>query len=192
MRRSLLLILLWTVVGCSSFTPTPNTLAVEVLTTQPPSSDFRRITTDIHVDQAVLDAMRRRASSMGIHLLAVARIPRGIHPYAVLAWCQTGDTIEIRETALYWGRVDGKWHTPSTAEELAALAAAARTEFECAVGPAAGAVYGTGFVTWEGDRQITCEGSFFAEEGSVFWSGLEEIYARDVQTYTAFEDAPPD
>lgn len=191
MRHCILPILLLTAVGCSSFTPRPNDLAVEFLTTQPPTSNFRRISVDIHVDQGVLDAMRLRASSMGVNLLAVARIPRGIHPYAVLAWCQTGENIEIRETALYWGRVDGKWITQSTVEELAELAAAAQAEFKCSVGPATGALYGTGFVTWEEDRQITCEGGLFSEEGLVFWSRLKRIVDRETETYNAFGDAPP-
>lgn len=180
-------------VSCRSFSPAPHDLARELLSTGPPSPTFQRVTTDIHVDQAVLDAMRSRAASDGVTLLAVARVPRGIHPYEVLVWLQKNDTVAIVNTAVYWGRVDGKWRTSATRDEIAELATAAEAEFACVQGPLREAIYGTGYAIWRGDQQTTCERGLFAgDEHSTFSTLLEEIYDREVQSYDAFADTSRD
>jgi len=190
-RHTIPSILLFLSMACVSYTPTPVDLSEEFLSTYPPGKDFRQITEDIHVDQAVLDAMRARASSDGTRLLAVIRVPRGIHPYAVIAWRQSGERLQVLETAVYWGRIDAKWNTQASAAELASLTEAAEAEFGCTEGRLADAIYGTGFVSWREGRQITCESGLFAEEGSAFWPRLKEILDRADETYDRFGEVPP-
>jgi hypothetical protein len=188
MRYSILAILFFSA-ACASYRPTPADLAEELMTTDPPGTNFREISEDIHVDQAVLDAMRERASSQGERLLAVVRMPRGIHPYVVIAWSQSGDTIQVRGTAVYWGRVDAKWNTVATVAELAALSDAAE-EFECIEGPVPSGIYGRGFVRWKDDAQITCEAGTFVDRDFVFDDRLEEVLNRAAETYNLFSEPP--
>src|SRR5512138_2068508 len=111
MRRVVLLMAASVAFACASFSPTPDDLAAELLTSNTPRREFRRITDDIALDQATIDIMRARAAASGTTLLGLIHVSRGVHPYAVFAFFERGSEIDMIETALYWGRVDGKWRT---------------------------------------------------------------------------------
>lgn len=120
MRLVVLLMAALLAAACASFSPTPDDLASELLTSNAPRREFRRISDDIALDQATIQIMRARAAASGATLLALIHMSRGVHPYAVLAFFERGPEIDMIETAVYWGRVDGKWCTVVTASEVAA------------------------------------------------------------------------
>lgn len=178
--------------ACASFSPTPDDLASELLTSNVPRREFRRISDDIALDQATIQIMRTRAAASGAPLLALIHVSRGVHPYAVLAFFERGPEIEMIETAVYWGRVDGKWRTVVTASEVSGVVEAARQEFKCTPGMVKERVFGAALITWDGSTQRTCEGPWFLEEESAFAARLQPITDRAHQTYDAFPNAPPD
>jgi hypothetical protein len=177
------------VAACASFSPTPDDLASELLTSNAPRREFRRISDDIALDRATIQIMRARAAAAGATLLAVIHVSRGVHPYAVFTFLERGSEIDMIETAVYWGRVDGKWRTVVTASELSGVVEAARQEFTCTPGMVKDRVFGAALITWDGSTQRTCEGPWLLEEGSTFAARLQPITDRAHQTYDAFPNA---
>ncbi len=177
--------------GCTSSTPTPKNLAIELLRSDPPSSRFRDITADINIDQDAVEALRSQAAASGIRLVGLAHFRRGVHPYGVILFYEAAEDLGMLETMMYWGRVDAKWRGAASCGEFDALLEAAESEFECKRGPVEGSALGAAFVVWDATGQLTCEGGWFLGDDSLFAERLQVIMDRAEKTYDAYPETPP-
>lgn len=129
--RNLLIVVVFASLRCASLSPTKHQLAQQFITDQPPSHVFRRITEDLSLDQAVLESMRKEAELGGETVLAVVELQRGIHPHSVFVFVRNQSGIGLRETAIYWGRIQMKRHTTVSEAEFTSLDELASRAFKC-------------------------------------------------------------
>jgi len=144
---------------------------------------FRRITEDLTLDQEVLEAMRKEAELRGESVLAVVELHRGVHPYSVFVFVRNQSGIGLRETAIYWGRVQMKRHVLVSQAEFASLNELALRTFKCHSGAAVGIIFGAGYITWASGSQVTCEGEWLSAENTPIIDQLERLTVSAVTSY---------
>ena len=170
--------------GCTTSAPSPECVAREFLTYEPPPPrrTFRRIGEEVVVDQQVLNNMRDESKRRGETLLAVALIPRGVHPYTVFAFTERSDQIQVYETAMFWGLIQGKWRATTPRSRLQDIVRSA-AEFECATGPVLEPLFGAILIHWPQGAQVTCDGGWLSAASTEFMARLEEVGRAAEQTY---------
>lgn len=169
-------------IGCVSLSMLANRAARVFVV----ASETRSFDREVLFDQRTIEAMRVLAADEGDELLAVLKLPEGLHPYSVFAFVERQDEIELVVTTISWGTVLAKWRGTVSGEELVALAErAAAGTFRCRAGGAAGDVLAVAplFVRWSDDGQATCVGDWFAEGDEELLELVDELLASARQTY---------
>lgn len=187
MRRIALLLLGVGAAACASSLPSARSVALEFVSGDEPAAAFRQLGEEVSLDQTILDAMRAETGRRGETLLAVTRLPRGIHPYSVFAFIQRGDRIDVVETAMFWGQIQEKRQGVVASAELEALVTLATAKFDCTPGLAPEALFGGALIHWPPGAQVTCDAGAFNDASALLAERLASISDAAQRTYAMRE-----
>jgi hypothetical protein len=103
--------LLLVLAGCSTTAgdrSAQGLLAAELVCANPGTSILRSSEPEVVPDSTTVSRMQHEAARRGQHLLAVAFVTTGVHPWYAVAFLDRGGRVAVVGTAVSWGRVNEK------------------------------------------------------------------------------------
>jgi hypothetical protein len=185
----LMLLLALSLSGCASSEATSQQrLGEEFVAARPTSRTRAGWRDDIYPQQLAIDRMKATARSEGAALIAATYLRSGVHPYAVVGFLRVGDSVQVVETAMYWGIVKGKWEATATPEALTAFLTEVERVLACAPRAPFEAGAGALVVHWpsEGEQRV-CSAEWLSEQAALVDELLEPLLAGAQQTYGTVE-----
>jgi hypothetical protein len=181
-------LLITVTLGCSASSLAPRTpqerLGDEFVKALPDRDTKAGWKYEIHPDQQTIDRMRLAADRHSRSLVAAAFITTGIHPYHAISFTTSKSELEVIDTAMSWGKVQGKWVSTVASASYDEFIGAAQQLLACKPGDPIDSTFGALLVYWKpSGEHVVCSGDWGSEEAAQFGQLLDNLLPRARQTY---------